>query len=320
MTDRRRVLARGRAPAACSRRARRSSCCSRGGRDSVCLLDVAVRLAGRGAVRALHVNYGLRDRGRRRRGALPRRCARGSGVPLEVERPRRARRRRQPPGVGARRPLRARRRGWRGDAARDRRRPHRDRPGRDDPLPAGRPRPAAGRCSGMRRARRAARAAAARRHARGDRGLLRARAACAWRDDASNDDATPTRATACATGLLPALRDGPPGARRRTSLRTAALLRDEAEVLDEVVDERARRGATAIDASTGCAALPPALAPPRRAAAGRGRRRRPGARARPAAPSEVAGARRRRRARPGRRRARASSSAASCASSATPAR
>jgi len=32
-----------------------------GGRDSVCLLDVAVRLAGAEAVRALHVNYGLRD-------------------------------------------------------------------------------------------------------------------------------------------------------------------------------------------------------------------------------------------------------------------
>jgi len=32
-----------------------------GGRDSVCLLDVAVRLAGAGAVQALHVNYGLRD-------------------------------------------------------------------------------------------------------------------------------------------------------------------------------------------------------------------------------------------------------------------
>jgi tRNA(Ile)-lysidine synthase len=31
-----------------------------GGRDSVCLLDVAVRLCGAGAVRALHVNYGLR--------------------------------------------------------------------------------------------------------------------------------------------------------------------------------------------------------------------------------------------------------------------
>src|SRR3954453_9748575 len=32
-----------------------------GGRDSVCLLDVAVRLAGAEAVAALHVNYGLRD-------------------------------------------------------------------------------------------------------------------------------------------------------------------------------------------------------------------------------------------------------------------
>jgi tRNA(Ile)-lysidine synthase len=31
-----------------------------GGRDSVCLLDVAVALCGPGAVRALHVNYGLR--------------------------------------------------------------------------------------------------------------------------------------------------------------------------------------------------------------------------------------------------------------------
>jgi tRNA(Ile)-lysidine synthase len=31
-----------------------------GGRDSVCLLDVAVEIAGAGAVRALHVNYGLR--------------------------------------------------------------------------------------------------------------------------------------------------------------------------------------------------------------------------------------------------------------------
>ncbi|MBA3327477.1 MAG: tRNA(Ile)-lysidine synthetase, partial [Solirubrobacterales bacterium] len=31
-----------------------------GGRDSVCLLDVAVRLAGAGAVTALHADYGLR--------------------------------------------------------------------------------------------------------------------------------------------------------------------------------------------------------------------------------------------------------------------
>src|SRR5579875_274550 len=32
-----------------------------GGRDSTCLLDVAVRIVGPDAVRALHVEYGLRD-------------------------------------------------------------------------------------------------------------------------------------------------------------------------------------------------------------------------------------------------------------------
>ncbi|HEY8764853.1 MAG TPA: tRNA lysidine(34) synthetase TilS [Solirubrobacteraceae bacterium] len=32
-----------------------------GGRDSTCLADLAVRIAGAGFVRALHVNYGLRD-------------------------------------------------------------------------------------------------------------------------------------------------------------------------------------------------------------------------------------------------------------------
>ena len=32
-----------------------------GGRDSICLLDVAVRVTGPGAVQALHVNYGLRE-------------------------------------------------------------------------------------------------------------------------------------------------------------------------------------------------------------------------------------------------------------------
>jgi tRNA(Ile)-lysidine synthase len=32
-----------------------------GGRDSSCLLDLAVRIAGAGAVRALHLNYGLRE-------------------------------------------------------------------------------------------------------------------------------------------------------------------------------------------------------------------------------------------------------------------
>lgn len=59
-----------------------------GGRDSVCLLDLAVRIAGAGAVTALHVNYGLRDDS----DEDERRCAElceGLGVRLEVERPRR---------------------------------------------------------------------------------------------------------------------------------------------------------------------------------------------------------------------------------------
>jgi tRNA(Ile)-lysidine synthase len=59
-----------------------------GGRDSVCLLDLAVRIAGSDAVRALHVNYGLRDAA----DADERHCAglcERLGVPLEVRRPRR---------------------------------------------------------------------------------------------------------------------------------------------------------------------------------------------------------------------------------------
>jgi tRNA(Ile)-lysidine synthase len=57
-----------------------------GGRDSVCLLDLAVRLLGPERVVALHVNYGLRDDSdadEEHCGAL---CE-GLGVQLEVERP-----------------------------------------------------------------------------------------------------------------------------------------------------------------------------------------------------------------------------------------
>ncbi len=57
-----------------------------GGRDSVCLLDLAVRAAGAGAVTVLHVNYGLRDGA----AADERHCADLAdrlGVELVVERP-----------------------------------------------------------------------------------------------------------------------------------------------------------------------------------------------------------------------------------------
>jgi tRNA(Ile)-lysidine synthase len=59
-----------------------------GGRDSTCLLDLAVRVTGAAAVRALHVNYGLRDEA----DADERHCSQACeqlGVELTVERPRR---------------------------------------------------------------------------------------------------------------------------------------------------------------------------------------------------------------------------------------
>jgi len=57
-----------------------------GGRDSVCLLDIALRIAGRDAVQVLHVNYRLREQA----GADERHCSllcERLGVPIEVERP-----------------------------------------------------------------------------------------------------------------------------------------------------------------------------------------------------------------------------------------
>ena len=57
-----------------------------GGRDSVCMLDLTVRARGAETVRALHVDYGLREEA----GQDERHCAelcRRLGVPLEVERP-----------------------------------------------------------------------------------------------------------------------------------------------------------------------------------------------------------------------------------------
>ncbi|HEX6228119.1 MAG TPA: tRNA lysidine(34) synthetase TilS [Solirubrobacterales bacterium] len=59
-----------------------------GGRDSVCLLDLAVRLLGAERVTALHVNYGLRDDAGEDERHCEGLCER-LGVRLEIERPRR---------------------------------------------------------------------------------------------------------------------------------------------------------------------------------------------------------------------------------------
>jgi tRNA(Ile)-lysidine synthase len=57
-----------------------------GGRDSTCLLDVAVRIAGASSVTALHVNYGLRDAAAEDERHCTAMCAR-LGVALQVTRP-----------------------------------------------------------------------------------------------------------------------------------------------------------------------------------------------------------------------------------------
>ena len=143
-----------------------------GGRDSVCLLDVAVTLSGADAVRALHVNYGLReaaDADEAHCVALGERL----GVPVEIHRAARpddatgnlqAWARDVRYGAAARRDRRRRRRARRRCA-------HRDRSGRDDPLP---PRRVAGPPRAPRHAGAVGspRAAAARHHARGDRGVV----------------------------------------------------------------------------------------------------------------------------------------------------
>jgi tRNA(Ile)-lysidine synthase len=59
-----------------------------GGRDSVCLVDLVARLLGPEAVTALHVNYGLRDESDADENHCVVLCER-LGVRLEVERPRR---------------------------------------------------------------------------------------------------------------------------------------------------------------------------------------------------------------------------------------
>jgi tRNA(Ile)-lysidine synthase len=222
-----------------------------GGRDSVCLLDCAARLAPQ--VTALHVNYGLRDEADADE-AFCRELCEGLGLPLEVHRARR------PAGSGnlqawARevRLAQARRlaadRGAlvaTGHTATDQAETILYRlaasPGRRALL---------GMCERdgdlVRPLLTVSREETAA-HNR-ERGL-------AWREDASNDDPAFAR-NRVRNELVPALERIHPAAQRNV-VRTAQLLRDEAEVLDGVVDT-ALAGGDRIALAT-LAALPPALA------------------------------------------------------------
>jgi tRNA(Ile)-lysidine synthase len=201
-----------------------------GGRDSVCLLDCALRLSGPEAVLALHVNYGLRPESGDDEEHCRALCGR-LGVALEVE--------------SVQRPAKAGNlQAW----------------ARDVRLGAGAARAAARGAAlatghtatdqaetvlyrlAASPGRRALLGMAAR-----DGSLVRPLLGCtreetaahcvarglAWREDASNADPAFAR-TRVREGLLPALRAVHPAA-EASVVRTAALLREEAEVLDRLV-------------------------------------------------------------------------------------
>ncbi|HEX3042179.1 MAG TPA: tRNA lysidine(34) synthetase TilS [Solirubrobacterales bacterium] len=202
-----------------------------GGRDSVCMLDLAVRARGPEAVSALHVNYGLREEA----GADERHCVElceRLGVSLAVERPRR------PEGAGN---LQAWARGARYAAA------ARLAETRDATILTGHTAddqvetilyrlassPSRRALLGMKpRDGRLARPLLAASRAETtayceERGL-------AWRDDASNEEAGYKR-TLVRRDVIPELEKIHPAAKQNV-LRTAAVLREEAELLDSLVD------------------------------------------------------------------------------------
>ncbi len=207
-----------------------------GGRDSVCLLDLAVRICGAESVHALHVNYGLRPEADEEERHCRELCGR-LGVALEV--------------VRAERPARAGNlQAW----ARELRYGAADELARElDALIA------TGHTAtdqvetilyrlAASPGRRALLGMSPReiRLVRPLLGLTREQTAAycrarglSWREDASNDDERYARARV-RNRLLPALDAIHPAARENV-LRTAQLLREEAIVLDALVDAELER-------------------------------------------------------------------------------
>ncbi len=227
-----------------------------GGRDSVCLLDLAVRLLGSDAVSVVHVNYGLRDDSDADEEHCAELCSR-LGVELELKRPRR------PEGPGN---LQSWARDTRYAAA------ARLALGRGALIATGHTADDQVETILYRLASSPSRRALLGMRAR-DGSLVRpllgftreqTTAYCeerglAWRDDPSNAETGYAR-NRVRHGLAAALAEIHPAAARNV-LRTAELLRDEAEVLDALVD--AELGANGSERGTielsRLAELPPAL-------------------------------------------------------------
>ncbi len=208
-----------------------------GGRDSVCVLDLAVRARGPEKVSALHVNYGLRDEAGEDERHCVELCDR-LGVAIEVARPRRSEgagnlqawAREERYAVAARLAEAGDARIVTGHTADDQVETILYRlassPSRRALLGM---RPRDGRLVrpllGTTRAETTA-------YCEG-RGLP-------WRDDASNEEADYKR-NLVRRGLVPALERIHPAARENV-LRTATLLRSEAELLDSLVDAELEGG------------------------------------------------------------------------------
>ena len=227
-----------------------------GGRDSTCLLDVAVALRGPPAVLALHVNYGLREQA----DADERHCRElcgGAGVAIEVVRADGA------AAAAAEGNLQAWARDLRYDAADALAEQH------DGVFATGHTasdqvetilyRLAA---SPGRRALLGMPAAEGRLRrpllalSRGQTAAYCSERGLGWREDESNEDERFAR-TRVRAGLIPALRAVHPAAESNV-LRTAQLLREETELLDELVAEELGGGeAIALER---LAELPAALA------------------------------------------------------------
>jgi tRNA(Ile)-lysidine synthase len=208
-----------------------------GGRDSVCMLDLAVRARGAEAVGALHVNYGLREEADEDERLCLALCER-LGIGLEIQRPPR------PQAIGNLQ-------GWARNeryAAAARLAEERDAwiatgHTADDQVETILYRFASS------PSRRALLGMLPRdgRLARPLLGTTRAEttAYCeelrmAWRDDASNEKGDYKR-NLIRRGLIPELERVHPAARENV-LRTAALLREEAELLDSLVDAELEAG------------------------------------------------------------------------------